>query len=203
MTKIPFSELDLTKVGNTIQLIGAVWGGEGHAYYLAFPEYAAELSTCSGKVSRILLDLEATHADWKRLLLQSDSVETEVLQKSEDGSLYKSVIRKCERVIAQQVSWNVFRRDGFRCRYCGTEQLPLTVDHVVLWEAGGPSIEDNLVSACKPCNKVRGRIPYEKWLQHPYYLERYKNLTPEARLQNEQLLDRLESIPRFVNTRSR
>ena len=60
--------------------------------------------------------------------------------------LYKAVIRKCQRNIEQGVSWNVFRRDGYACRYCGNKEVPLTVDHLVLWEESGPSTEANLVS---------------------------------------------------------
>ena len=190
-----FSDIDLHKIGNTIQLIGGIWAGEGQAFVFRFPEYVGE--------QVVLTEVEITHEDWKALLRQSDLVETEVLTQAEDGQLIKAVMRKCERSISQQVSWNVFRRDGFRCRYCGDEKAPLTVDHAVLWEDGGPSIEANLVSACRKCNKIRGRTQYVLWLQHAYYLDVYKNLSPEVRYQNEMLADRLGSIPRVVNVKAR
>lgn len=193
-----FSELDLRKVGHTIQLVGAVWAGEGKEYVLCFPERQDDEYDVTERVR-----LATRHEDWKALLYQSDSLATEVLVEGENGELQKTVLRKCERQISQQVSWNVFRRDGFRCRYCGNETVPLTVDHVVLWEDGGPSIEANLVAACRHCNKVRGRTPYPDWLRHPHYLKVYKRLSPEARYQNEQALERISSIPLVKHPRGR
>jgi len=190
-----FSDLDLRKIGNTVQLVGAIWAGEGKAFVLRFPEYANEPTE--------LLEVELTHEDWKTLLRQSDVVETEVLSKTENGELFKAIVRKCERSVAQQVTWNVYRRDGFRCRYCATDKVPLTVDHVILWEDGGPSIEENLVASCRKCNKIRGETPYADWMQHPYYLDVYRKLTPDARYQNEMLVNRLATIPRVVNVRAR
>ena len=46
----------------------------------------------------------------------------------------KIVLRKSQRNISQSISWNVFRRDNFRCVYCGSDNVPMTVDHVILWE---------------------------------------------------------------------
>lgn len=190
-----FSDLELRKIGNTVQLVGGVWAGDGKAYVLRFPEYADEQAA--------LTEVEMSHDDWKALLFQSDKVETEVLSKLEDGTLFKAVVRKCERMISQQVTWNVFRRDGYRCRYCGADKVPLTVDHLILWEEGGPSIEENLVASCRKCNKIRGDMPFADWLQHPYYLDVYKKLTSEVRYQNEMLVGKLAGIPRVVNVRSR
>lgn len=190
-----FPEIELRKIGNSVKLVGAIWAGEGKAFVLRFPEFADEKAE--------MVEVEMTHDDWKVLLHQSNVVETEVLSKTEDGMLFKAIVRKCEHSVAQQVSWNVFRRDGYSCRYCGANKVPLTVDHVVRWEEGGPSIEENLVASCRRCNKVRGDTSYADWMQHPYYLDVYKKLTPEARYKNEMLVDKLDVIPRVVNVRSR
>lgn len=59
----------------------------------------------------------------------------------------------------------VFERDSFTCRYCGTEDYErrwLVADHVVPPEKGGTDELDNLVTACRPCNKRKGgRTPEE------------------------------------------
>ena len=66
--------------------------------------------------------------DWKKVLRQTDLLETEVLALSEDGKLTKAILRKSQRQIEARISWNVFRRDGYRCRYCGrgTQRGPFT-----------------------------------------------------------------------------
>jgi 5-methylcytosine-specific restriction endonuclease McrA len=50
----------------------------------------------------------------------------------------------------------VLARDGFRCRDCGrTENEPgveLHLDHVIPVSRGGPTTEDNLITACNRCN---------------------------------------------------
>lgn len=50
---------------------------------------------------------------------------------------------------------NVFKRDNFRCQYCGTER-DLTLDHVIPRSKGGKSSWNNLVTACKRCNASKG-----------------------------------------------
>jgi len=50
----------------------------------------------------------------------------------------------------------LFTRDGYRCQYCGAEDKHLTVDHIVPRARGGPSTWENLVTACKRCNNLKG-----------------------------------------------
>jgi 5-methylcytosine-specific restriction endonuclease McrA len=33
----------------------------------------------------------------------------------------------------------------------------------------GASVEDNLITACRKCNKTRGNMLYEDWLNSDYY----------------------------------
>lgn len=191
-----FKDLDLETVGREVLLTGGVWSADGKVYVCLFPELGADEE----------YDLDVLHMtteDWKLLIRQSDLMETEVLEKAKDGKLTKTIARKCQRQIEQGINWNVFRRDGYACRYCGNDQVPLTVDHLVLWEEGGPSIEENLVSACRKCNKVRGNTQYDEWLKHPRYLATSKDLTPEVRAANEAILGTLDRIPRFVTKRKK
>jgi len=54
----------------------------------------------------------------------------------------------------------VFVRDGYRCRYCGSKDEKLTVDHIIPRCQGGNGAISNLVTACWPCNnKKSGRTP--------------------------------------------
>ena len=50
---------------------------------------------------------------------------------------------------------NVFKRDGYKCQYCGSMEN-LTLDHVFPKSRGGASSWDNLVTACKGCNSKKG-----------------------------------------------
>ena len=52
----------------------------------------------------------------------------------------------------------MFARDEYRCAYCG-QVFPgeeLTVDHVQARVRGGDRSGGNLVTACKPCNTLKG-----------------------------------------------
>jgi 5-methylcytosine-specific restriction endonuclease McrA len=58
--------------------------------------------------------------------------------------------------------FNVFLRDRFACQYCG-DAFPaheLTFDHVIPRSRGGRTTWENVVSACAPCNLLKGgRMP--------------------------------------------
>lgn len=56
----------------------------------------------------------------------------------------------------------VFRRDRFRCVYCGERVTQPTIDHVIPRHRGGPHSWENLVTACPRCNRMKGgRTPEE------------------------------------------
>ena len=56
----------------------------------------------------------------------------------------------------------IFRRDGYRCQYCGRPSAHLTLDHVLPKKNGGRYGWRNLVSACPQCNRHKGsRTPQE------------------------------------------
>ena len=192
-----FDEFPLREVGHTVLMAGVIFDGPQHQYLVPFPN-------CGGFDAGDLVEVDLRLDEWTALLRQSDTMETEILQQAADGvTVVKAMVRKCERLIAGQVAWNVYRRDGFKCRYCGRDDAPLTVDHLVLWEEGGPSTETNLVSACKKCNKARGRTPYAEWLQSPRYYRGAAGLSLTVRQANEDLVATLDNIPRLARVRSR
>ncbi len=178
MNNATLDDLDILAVGHTIQIGGAIWTGNGKVYLVPLPDedMAGELVT-----------LRMNAAQWERFLDQTD-----VLDVRGPG---KAILRKSQRQIDQWISWEVYARDGYRCRYCG-RKAPLTVDHIILWELGGATIVDNLNSACKYCNKTRGNIPYEVWMDHPYYIKVSQALTEDQRAANRALIETLNTIPR-------
>jgi 5-methylcytosine-specific restriction endonuclease McrA len=46
----------------------------------------------------------------------------------------------------------VFMRDGRVCRYCGSDEEPLHIDHIISRKRGGTHDLDNLQVLCKSCN---------------------------------------------------
>lgn len=50
--------------------------------------------------------------------------------------------------------FDIFRRDGFRCQYCGKTppEAILHVDHILAVKLGGTNSDDNLTTSCSECN---------------------------------------------------
>ena len=187
-------DIDILKVGNTIGLVGAIYSGEGKTLLCYFP---------GEKEDYPMDELDMDQADWEKFLRQTDLMETEILIKAADGKITKAIIRKSQRNIDQNISWNVFRRDNYTCRYCGKNDVPLTVDHLILFEELGATAENNLVAACKRCNKARGNMKYGEWLFSGYYNKVSSNLSQDVKDSNFKLLETLGSIDKAVKLKSR
>jgi hypothetical protein len=66
--------------------------------------------------------------------------------------------------VSTRVRFEVFKRDGFRCVYCGATpvEMPLHVDHVEPSSAGGDDSPSNLVTSCEKCNLGKSSVPLDK-----------------------------------------
>jgi len=93
-----------------------------------------------------------------------------------DGKVFRSVSRSFPYPSIVRLSWyvrvpysqailsrkNIFRRDNYKCQYCGSSAKPLTLDHLVPRAKGGGESWENLVAACVDCNNKKGdRSPAE------------------------------------------
>jgi hypothetical protein len=156
-------EIGLLNFGTSIVMSGVIFRNSqtGDSFTAMFPGF--ELPEESQMV-------EFSVDDWQQVLQQTDFQNVEV---------GKAIIRKSQRQIDNRVSWAVYERDEYKCRYCG-KRGPLTVDHVAPWEDGGPTIPFNLLSACPDCNRTRGRTPYKEWLESPECVKRSKGLDAEV-----------------------
>ncbi len=80
---------------------------------------------------------------------------------------------------------NIFRRDKFKCGYCGEKnKSKLTIDHIIPKSKGGKNTWQNLVTCCKSCNIKKDNnsleevemtlncVPYR-----PTYIQFVKNIT--------------------------
>lgn len=58
---------------------------------------------------------------------------------------------------------SVFERDDYTCQYCGKRGGALECDHVIPAWMGGQAVPENLVTACRPCNRAKGGRTPEQW----------------------------------------
>lgn len=182
MNAITLEQFDLLDVGNSVTMCGAMYAGNGHLYLVPFPD--SSLQDMENPIQFLVMPSE----DWERFLHQSDVQDVRTPNKA--------ILRKSQRMIDRTIQWDVFRRDHFRCRYCGQER-PLTVDHVILWESGGASVSGNLISSCARCNRLRGNMEYDVWLNSEEYRKVSAQLdgwTIENNLMVARNLERLRSI---------
>lgn len=54
---------------------------------------------------------------------------------------------------------------GRKCAYCGKENVPLQIEHVLARSRGGTDRVSNLCLACEPCNNRKGNRPIEEFLK--------------------------------------
>lgn len=59
----------------------------------------------------------------------------------------------------------IFARDDYTCRYCGDRGVTLQCDHVIPVTRGGDHSDENLVTACEPCNRAKRDkiVSIEEW----------------------------------------
>jgi 5-methylcytosine-specific restriction endonuclease McrA len=72
--------------------------------------------------------------------------------------------------LSREDAMKVFRRDHFKCQYCGLDGLHafenwlvLTIDHVHPHAHGGSRKMSNLVTACRPCNLLKGKRIFDSF----------------------------------------
>ena len=189
------SDINIYDLGSSIGMTGVLWQGKGKSFITMFPTFSVE-----NEIEEMEMSLE----DWTKLIYQIDNVETEVLR--DDGSgLKKIILRKAQSTIDARVSWSVYKRDYYRCRYCGLDGVPLTVDHIITWESNGATIPENLLTACKKCNKERGNTSYEEWITSEKYKSISKFLDPLTKQKNIDIVKKLEKLSslKVKNVRSR
>ncbi len=69
--------------------------------------------------------------------------------------------------VSRELAMKVFTRDHFKCQYCGLDArhsfehwLIMTIDHVHPYAHGGGRHLENLMTACQPCNLIKGKRPF-------------------------------------------
>ena len=203
MKTIKLSDIDLLRVGHEIQLYGAIYSDRERIYLIPLPdENPKQLNALHSDI--LVEDDDMTAVE---LVMDADEMakflnQADVLDVLGPG---KAILRKSQRQVDSVISWRVYRRDGYACRYCGRDDAPLTVDHIDLWEDGGATVDANLNTCCRRCNKLRGRTAYPDWIASRDYAKVSKKLDPLYREANLILVPRLGELVamRTGKTRSR
>lgn len=144
--------------GNKLSIIGIVVGNGEEAELLALDKLPDNLAL-----------LQPSETELVDIFNQLDTLSITNTQKV--------VLRKSQRNIDQKISWTVFRRDGFKCQYCGDHESPMTIDHLVLWEEDGDTVPANLLTSCKKCNHTRGNMPFDQWLKSSYLISKLHTIS--------------------------
>lgn len=141
-------------LGHRLQLSGFLLAGEGKTALVLSPNMEM-----IGEVDHII---QPTVAEWCEMIAETD--DPKVFEMDETGVI-KATHRKMRYAISGDVQQKIWARDGFKCMYCGREmgEVQLSVDHFDPLEFGGAETQENLISACRKCNKRKGSISARDW----------------------------------------
>ena len=86
--------------------------------------------------------------------------------------------------ISKRARFEIFKRDGFMCRYCGRSApgVVLHVDHVKPLAKGGEDREENMITSCEDCNFGKGAwelacaVPFESRVQRPMTIAEFRSI---------------------------
>ena len=72
----------------------------------------------------------------------------------------RSHFRPKRRRISKRTRFEILRRDGFACVYCGrrSPEVALELDHVFPIRLGGSNDPSNLATSCRDCNAGKSGI---------------------------------------------
>lgn len=191
MEVIKFNDIPILEFGNDYVMTGILYTNSNNkSVIVVLPQEVPD--------RRQIDIMYPVKEDWDKLLRQADTCEVEGIREGQ-----RVILRKGQRNIDSKVMWKVFKRDKYKCRYCGIDHVPMTVDHIITWETGGATHENNLLTSCRKCNKKRGNLPYDKWLQTTYYQEKSQFLTEKVKEANTDILTHLHELETVKVIRNR
>ena len=112
------------------------------------------------------------------------------------------------KAISKGLRFDIFRRDGFTCQYCGRQpsDVVLEVDHITPVAEGGDNDQMNLVTACEDCNRGKGKKLLDRpqrpdadlaWLesqQELSELRRYQRSKQEKEAVLSEIVETIQSL---------
>jgi hypothetical protein len=139
--------------GSELRIIGLVIGGSVRQFCVACP---GELIADFERPAAYHPDLD----EWTALIRATDDP---VYFTAHQGN--KVAHRKVQRQLSGLVQQKIWAADGFECQYCGIRmgETTLTIDHFTPMELGGSDESDNLITACRKCNRLKGAMDPIQW----------------------------------------
>lgn len=94
-------------------------------------------------------------------------------------------VKKVRAGVTKKIRFEVFKRDGFKCQYCGSSapDVILHVDHVMPVSKGGDNDMMNLITSCESCNGGKS----DRELSDNSVLEKQRQQLQELNQKREQL----------------
>lgn len=101
--------------------------------------------------------------------------------------------KRTRKPISKSLRFEVFKRDSFRCQYCGSEApaVVLHVDHIVAVAKGGDNDVTNLITSCMPCNLGKSDVELSDHVA-----------VAKARAQMDELQERREQLELMMQWRN-
>jgi hypothetical protein len=89
------------------------------------------------------------------------------------------------KAISRKIRFEVFKRDGFKCQYCGASapDVVLHVDHINPVSKGGDNELINLITSCQPCNSGKS----DRELSDDSAIQKQRAMLDELNERREQL----------------
>lgn len=115
--------------------------------------------------------------------MKKNKVKAKTSQQTKKPS--KDEVKKVRAGITKKVRFEVFKRDSFKCQYCGKSapDVILHVDHINPVSKGGDNDIMNLITACEDCNQgKKARLLDDKSI-----IEKQKQQLEELNQRREQL----------------
>lgn len=101
------------------------------------------------------------------------------------------------KTLSKKIRFEVFKRDGFKCQYCGANppNIILEVDHIKPVSKGGSNELDNLITSCFNCNRGKSDNLIE---DAPETIKDKHKVLEEKKLQLDEYYKLIKSIDRKI-----
>lgn len=103
-------------------------------------------------------------------------------KRKKEELFYRLIKKQKEMALSKRIRFEVFKRDGFKCQYCGNHPpvVILEVDHIQPKSKEGLDDINNLITSCFDCNRGKSNI---ELTQIPKTLIENRELIEEKELQ--------------------